>query len=239
MALLSLVFLALFVASLGSFADAVWQDRIDLGLTIIWGLFLAEFVVKLAISPRRSLYLRRNWFDLLVIILPAFRILRAARALRALRGIGPVVNLLAAGKGFSLFRLALVFRRGGRSVHRFLRASRFGYVAGVTVLVVVLVAAFVLMFERNAPNSEIKTMGDALWWSAAVCTTVACGLDPVTPGGRVLAVFLMVYGMAVFGYFISRAVLFIHRERIAEIPGGRESPVSPETRRANRNRNYG
>ena len=34
-----------------------------------WCLFLVEFVVKLAISPRRSLYLRRNWFDLLVIVL--------------------------------------------------------------------------------------------------------------------------------------------------------------------------
>ena len=155
-----------------------------------------------------------------------------------MRGIGPLINLLAAGKGISLFRFALVLRRSGRSIRQFLHVSRFGYLVAVTVVVVVLLAAFVLMFERDAPNSNIRRMSDALWWSSAVCTTVACDLNPVTPGGRILAVFLMVYGMAVFGYFISRAVLFIHSERTIQTPGedgaagaGAENTGIPDSRK--------
>jgi len=52
-------------------------------------------------------------------------------------------------------------------------------------------------------------LGAALWWSAALVTTVASEKNPVTGPGRAVAVMLMVYGMVVFGCFMGCAVVFI------------------------------
>ena len=96
---------------------------------------------------------------------------------------------------------------------QFLRASRFAAVLALTVAVVLLAAAIAAQVEHAAPGTNILTFGDALWWSAALVTTVASDKNPVTGLGRVVAVTVMVYGMAVFGYFMSCAVVFIQGRR--------------------------
>ena len=54
--------------------------------------------------------------------------------------------------------------------------------------------------ERQAPGSNIHTLGDSLWWAATTVTTVGYGdRYPVTGTGRVMAVMLMLTGIALVG----------------------------------------
>ena len=58
-------------------------------------------------------------------------------------------------------------------------------------------AQAVLGAEQDSPYANITTFGDALWWSA---TTVGYGDDfPVTTTGRLVAVALMLVGIACIG----------------------------------------
>jgi voltage-gated potassium channel len=46
----------------------------------------------------------------------------------------------------------------------------------------------------------MRTFGDAVWWTCATLATVGYGdVAPVTPWGRVIAVGLMGYGLALLG----------------------------------------
>jgi voltage-gated potassium channel len=53
-----------------------------------------------------------------------------------------------------------------------------------------------------APESNIRSAEDALWWTVATLTTVGYGdLYPVTSEGRLLAGLAMVAGVGLFGAF--------------------------------------
>ena len=86
---------------------------------------------------------------------------------------------------FSIRLVRSMFRRG--SLGRFLLAA--------TVLVI-NGAVIVYLFERHAPNSNIHTLGESLWWSVVTVTTVGYGdFVPVTIPGRITAGFVMGTGL--------------------------------------------
>jgi voltage-gated potassium channel len=80
------------------------------------------------------------------------------------------------------------------------RRRRLGQLALVSVLIG---AAAGYVLEAGAPDAPITGFGDALWWSAALVTTVGSELYPVTAPGRVLGIVLMLYAVGVFSYFIA------------------------------------
>lgn len=61
------------------------------------------------------------------------------------------------------------------------------------------------LFEQHAPASAcgdtcIDTLPQAMWWAITTATTVGYGdYAPVTPGGRLVAIFLMFTGIALYG----------------------------------------
>lgn len=86
---------------------------------------------------------------------------------------------------FSLRLVRSVFRRG--NLRRFLLAAAVLVING---------AIIVYLYERHAPNSNIHTLGQSLWWSAVTVTTVGYGdFFPVTTGGRITACFIMGTGL--------------------------------------------
>jgi len=69
----------------------------------------------------------------------------------------------------------------------------------LVILVLEFTGVMVLYFEPGAPNANITTGGDALWWGIVTVTTVGYGDQyPVTPGGRIVGVFLLVAGVVLF-----------------------------------------
>jgi voltage-gated potassium channel len=86
---------------------------------------------------------------------------------------------------FSIRLVRSMFRRG--NLGRFLLTAAVLVVNG---------AIIVYLFERHAPNSNIHTLGESLWWSAVTVTTVGYGdFFPVTTPGRVTACFIMGTGL--------------------------------------------
>lgn len=209
MAILSLVFLVLVVVQIATRPTDPHAGPVEAAIWVIWGLFLVEFLVKLALYPDRREYLKRRWFDVLVLAVPVLRVLRAVPALMSLKAVRVLILGRGFGSGMWLFRIGMALRRGGRGFTHFWQRSRLGLVLAMTGVVVVVAAAAMVLIERRAPESPIQSFGDALWWSAALVTTVASDLDPVTPLGRLLAIAMMVYGMAIFGYLVSQLVAMI------------------------------
>lgn len=169
-------------------------------LIAIWAFFALQFAAGIIISPDRLRYLRRNWLTALSLVVPflrAFRVLRVVSALRA-------TNAL---------RVLAGFNRAARTLDAALAWTRAGYAAALTVTAVLLGSAALLMFEADAPGSQITDYAEALWWASATITTVGAASEPVTLGGRLVALVLMFAGLVLLGYVagVLAAVLFHRR----------------------------
>jgi voltage-gated potassium channel len=73
-------------------------------------------------------------------------------------------------------------------------------VTGFAGLVVLGSSTALWLVEGERPDSTIRSLGDALWWSLTTLTTVGYGDHvPVTTTGRLIAAGVMVAGVAVIG----------------------------------------
>ena len=183
--LLFLVLLAVDVSELElSEGQRTWSNRAQWA---IYAFFVADFALRFAIAPAKLRFLRANWLAALSLAIPFLRPLRALRAARALRSI-------------RLVRLLGGANRGMRVLRRVARGRQFAYVGALTLMVTLLGAVGAWSFDRDAAGASIRTFGDALWWAAALVTTINSGLEAVSPEARVIALLLRLYAVSVFGY---------------------------------------
>lgn len=192
--------------------------------TGIWVIFIGDFLLRLWLSPDRSVYVRRNWLTALSLLLPALRVVRvfaimrlarAARAARALRGVT---------RGARLLRLISSVNRGMTALRRSMARRGLGFVVLLTAIVAVTGAAGMYAFERDLSGERgLHSFGSALWWTAMLMTTMGSEYWPRSAEGRALCLLLAVYAFAVFGYVTaSLATFFIGRDAAnpeAELPG--------------------
>jgi voltage-gated potassium channel len=142
---------------------------------ITWGIFVIDFVVRLALADERLRYLVRHWYDVLVIVLPLLRPLRLLRLI-------PLLSVL------------------NRRAQTRLRGRVAIYVAGGASLLAFCAALAVLDVERSDPDANISDFGDAIWWAVTTMTTVGYGdRYPVTSIGRAVGFGLMLGGIALLG----------------------------------------
>lgn len=94
MILLGLLWLALFVVEL------IWglSKPLLVVLNATWAIFIFEFLIRLAMAPRKKSYLQQHWLTALALFLPVLRIFRATAALRVLR-LGRVLGTANRGLG--------------------------------------------------------------------------------------------------------------------------------------------
>jgi voltage-gated potassium channel len=172
-------------------------------LTVI--LFI-DFVYRLVTAPSPSGYFFRQfgWADLLASL--------------------PVQQL----KLLRVFRLARVFRllrqNGIRVIGNRLLRNRAGSALLTLLLLGILVLEFgslwMLALEQNAPDANITTASDAIWYVVVTISTVGYGDQfPVTTEGRVLGAAIIVVGVGIFGTFTGYlANLFLAPKPPLEVP---------------------
>jgi voltage-gated potassium channel len=149
-------------------------------------MLLIDFTRRLVQShPRRAYFIgNRGWLDLLGSLpfsqLHIFRLFRVIRVIHLLR------------------------RSGGHAILRSVLRHRADNALRIIVFLVIVLLEFgsmsVLLAERSAPNGNIKTGGEALWWAFVSVTTVGYGdYYPVTAWGRAFAVLILAAGVGLFG----------------------------------------
>src|SRR5919112_1406187 len=179
--------------------------------TVIWVIFIVDFVLKLTLSPDKTDYLKANWLTVLALAVPALRVFRIFRVVRLFRA-------ARAARGLRLFRVVSSLNRGMRALGATMRRRGFGYVVALTVIVELAGAAGMYAFENEPPGGQgLHTYGEALWWTAMVMTTMGSDYFPRTTEGRALCFLLAVYAFAVFGYVTATlATFFVGRDAANE-----------------------
>ncbi len=151
-------------------------------------IFLLDFVIKFKQAENKLHFMKWGWIDLLASI-PTLDIMRAGRLLRLIR----------------LIRIFRAFRSTKHIVNHIFKNKIQGTLTSVSIIAVLMLlfsSIAILQFEASDPNSNIKTAGDAIWWSYVTITTVGYGDKyPVTTEGRIIAAILMTVGVGLFGTF--------------------------------------
>jgi voltage-gated potassium channel len=142
---------------------------------VTWCVFLLDYFVCLALAPNRWRWFYTHLFDLAIVVLPMLRPLR-------------------------LLRLVTILAILQRSAGTAFRGRVMVYVAGAGTLLVFTAALAALDAERGAPHAHIETFPQAVWWAFETISTVGYGdYTPVTQVGRLVAVGLMIGGIATLG----------------------------------------
>jgi voltage-gated potassium channel len=174
MSALSIVFLLIVIGE--SMADE--NTTLSLALTVagwlIWLVFAAEFVARMVLAPDTGAFLKRNWWQVLFLILPFLRIFRLVRVMRVVR----TGRVLSSGI------------RSSRSASRMLgsRVGWLGMVSAITVL-----GSSQLLYEFGV----FDRYGDALHAAAMAAIT---GEPLARPDGfaKILEVALAAFSVVVF-----------------------------------------
>lgn len=213
MLVLSGLWLALLVAELGWGASPL----VHVAGVVIWIVFILEFLLRFALAPRKGMFLAHNLVTVAALVLPAFRLLRMARLLR-------FAGLARLGRGATLVRVVAGANRSMNALRRAMGRRGFGYVAALTLVVCLLGAFGMRAFESDGPNAAaFDSYGDALWWTAMILTTLGSQAWPETNEGRILALLISVYAVAVFGYVAGvLASFFVGRDREEEASASAE-----------------
>lgn len=142
---------------------------------LIWLIFTVDYLIMFTLAKRKFAFVRSHPVELLLVLIPHLRPLRALRIL-------------------------FMFERVLGSVKQRIYVSVPYYVSGAAILIVLLAAGAIYPVESSLTDANIKTPQDALWWAAVTVTTVGYGDKfPISSEGRWIAVGLMITGIAVVG----------------------------------------
>ena len=150
-------------------------------------IFLIDFFYRFYKAPSKLKFLKWGWIDFISSI-PFIDFLRVGRLLRLLR----------------LLRILRAFKSVKHIAEHVYKDKSKGLLStvGVIAFLMVLFSSVTILQVETAPNSNIKTAEDALWWSYTTLTTVGYGDKyPVTTEGRLIAAVLMTTGVALCGTF--------------------------------------
>lgn len=139
---------------------------------LTWAIFALDYLIQLKLAPDNVKFFKTHIFELLLVVVPFFRPLRALRA------------------------LVFTTQASIRSKKALIQSIPL-VMTGAAILMIIIMGAAVLDIERNAPGSNIHTPMDALWWGLVTITTIGYGDKfPVTTEGRLVAGILIIFGVA-------------------------------------------
>ncbi len=165
---LGLLFLIAFAIMLTPNPDDAELRFARVVIPVTWLIFAIDYAIGIMLAPDRWHYVRSHVLQATALLFPPLRILMLFHVLRVLQ--------------------STPIRRGDRART---------YVLYATTLLLAVSSILMVYFERKAPNANITSFGDALWWGGETVSTVGYGdYYPVTVPGRLVAAVLFVNGVA-------------------------------------------
>lgn len=80
----------------------------------------------------------------------------------------------------------------------------------------ICLCGYIFYLLEEGSNPQVTRYMDALWWSFATATTTGYGdITPSTDGGKLLSIFLMLMGLALFSMytaFFTEAILEFRKQ---------------------------
>ena len=163
--------------------------------TLVCVLLLVDFCVRFYTAESKLAFLKWGWIDLIASI-PNLPILRVGRLVRILR----IIRLLRAIRATHVVTSVLLKNKLQNGIASVILTA---------FLLVMFCSLGILICEQQSPDANIKTAGDAIWWSVTTISTVGYGDKyPVTAEGRIVAMVLMISGMGLFGVFSGLSASF-------------------------------
>ena len=160
---------------------------VRIGDKVIWFIFVLDVSYRFFTSKNKIQYLKKNPLDIIAII-PFDSIFRLARLARLVR----------------LARTLVIFKHYTGHLNGILKTNSLDKVLIFLVLVIFTASIPIRYLERS-----ITTYTDAVWWAIVTATTVGYGdISPETIVGRLIAVFLMVFGIGLLGLVTSSVATY-------------------------------
>lgn len=164
---------------------------LDTADVVIASIFFVEFWVRFFKASDKKLFLRKHWWELIASIPITSSMTQALRGLNLLRLIR-VIRLLR------LLRLLVRLKIVLAASSRFAEQTHLIYISIVGGFVL-MSAALGFHYMEAGVNPNVHSLWDSFWWTVVTITTVGYGdIYPVTTGGRIIAIFLMLGGIATF-----------------------------------------
>lgn len=162
---------------------------------VFWAVFVAEFLLRAYIAGFGKAFWRRNWWQVIFLLVPFLRFIRALQALRIIRvaRLARYGSILSAGV------------RGSRSAGKLL-TSRIGWLTAVTA--VVILASSQLLYATG----EHVSYAEALFQSAMAAVT-GNGITGTSTFSRIIQVLLAIYSVAVFATLAGTLGAYFLREK--------------------------
>ncbi|MFC0681170.1 ion transporter [Lysobacter korlensis] len=167
---------------------------------LFWAVFAAEFFLRAYIAGFGRRFWKRNWWQLVFLLVPFLRFFRALQALRVLR----VTRLARLGGIFS------AGVRGTRSAGRLL-TSRIAWLGAVTA--VVILASSQLLYAAGSHDRYSEAL-----YEAAVTTITGDGITSQTPFAQFVHVLLAIYSVVIFATLAGSIGAFFLRREASEAP---------------------
>lgn len=197
-------------------------------------IFLIEYLLRLWISSSVSdIIIKQSEYDVMLkrefSLLKAFKEI-AAQKLKYAFSVKAIIDLLAIIPFFHelrLLRLFVLFRvfklfRYAKSIQTFasvIATKKFEFLTLFIFASIVVFVSSVLIYvmEANNPASPVNTLFEAIYWAIVTISTVGYGdITPVTQEGRVVAMFVIIAGIAVFS-FTTSLIVTAFTEKLDEI----------------------
>ncbi len=163
---------------------------------IIAFIFLADFLYSFAHAAHKKLFFKKRWWELLAAIPITSHTTQALRILKLERIVAIVESL-------QIVRLAVRVKMLADASWRFAHEIYIFYVVTVVAIILNVSALGFFYFEYPA-NPAVHSFWDSLWWAISTMTTTGYGdIYPITTGGRIVAIMVMLMGLSVLGALVA------------------------------------
>jgi voltage-gated potassium channel len=167
-----------------------------------------SFCRRMKESQQWKRYIINNWYEIVGMIpIVVFALAgQSSNEINAFITLGTMLRVLAV---IYVIRLS----RSIENKSRILGSHAVLQIFILFFLALVVSAFFFYNAENSNENSQITTMGDALWWTLQTATTSTFGPNVATGEGRIVGSIIMLVGIGITGAFISTLAAGLTRSR--------------------------